>query len=83
MNLGNPGEFTMRQLAERVIRLTGSPSRITFRPLPPDDPRQRQPDISHARATLGWEPTVALEEGLLRTIGYFRQKLGLAAPWKA
>ena len=83
MNLGNPGEFTMLQLAEEVIRLTGSSSRITFRPLPPDDPRQRQPDISLARATLGWEPTVALEEGLLRTIGYFRQKLGLAAPWKA
>ena len=72
VNLGNPGEFTMLQLAEHVIRLTGSRSRIAFRPLPLDDPRQRQPDIGLARRTLGWEPKVGLEEGLLRTIQYFR-----------
>lgn len=72
MNLGNPSEFTMLQLAEQVVRLTGSRSRITFKPLPPDDPRQRQPDIGLARRTLGWEPKVTLEDGLLRTIQYFR-----------
>jgi UDP-glucuronate decarboxylase len=67
VNLGNPGEFTMLQLAESVLRLTGSASRIVFRPLPSDDPRQRRPD---------WTPTVPLEEGLRQTIAYFRAKLG-------
>jgi UDP-glucuronate decarboxylase len=76
VNLGNPGEFTMLQLAEHVIRLAGSQSRITFRPLPPDDPRQRQPDIGLARKALGWEPGIALEDGLLRTIEFFRKQMG-------
>jgi len=72
LNLGNPEEFTIRQLAETVIRLTGSRSKIVHQPLPPDDPAQRQPNISLAREKLGWEPTVKLEEGLLKTIDYFR-----------
>src|SRR5438477_225155 len=71
-NLGNPHEFTVRQLADRVVQLTGSKSEIVQRPLPTDDPRVRQPDISYARRTLDWEPTVRLEEGLRRTIEYFR-----------
>jgi nucleoside-diphosphate-sugar epimerase len=71
-NLGNPHEFTVRQLAERVLTLTGSKSKIVERPLPVDDPQVRQPDISHARETLGWEPKVALDDGLRRTIDYFR-----------
>ena len=74
MNLGNPGEFTIRELAEHVIRLTGSSSKIVFKPLPTDDPRQRQPDISLARRVLDWEPTVQLEQGLERTIEYFRAR---------
>ena len=76
VNLGNPGEFTMLQLAESVLRLTGSASRIVFRPLPSDDPRQRRPDITLARQKLDWTPTVPLEEGLRQTIAYFRAKLG-------
>ncbi len=72
MNLGNPGEFTIRELAELVIELTGSRSQIEYRPLPSDDPKQRRPDISLARATIGWEPRVQLREGLSRTIAYFR-----------
>jgi len=75
VNLGNPAEFTIRELAEMVLRLTGSRSRIVFRPLPADDPRQRQPDITLARSRLGWEPKVPLEEGLRRTIAYFRELL--------
>ena len=71
VNLGNPGEFTIRALAEAVIRLTGSSSKIELRPLPSDDPQQRQPDIALARDLLAWEPTIALEAGLTRTIGYF------------
>ena len=71
INLGNPGEFTIRQLAELVIELVGSKSQLVFRPLPADDPRQRQPDISLARETLGWQPQVALREGLQATIAYF------------
>ncbi len=75
VNLGNPGEYTMLELAEAVIRLTGSPSRIAYKPLPPDDPRQRKPDITLARDVLGWEPRVPLEDGLTRTIEYFRARL--------
>jgi len=70
-NIGNPHEFTVRQLADSVLRLTGSKSTIVQRPLPIDDPRVRQPDISYARRTLAWEPTVSLEDGLRRTIEYF------------
>ena len=72
-NLGNPDEFTVRELAERVLALTGSKSRIVECPLPVDDPKVRQPDIARARATLGWEPRVPLDEGLRRTIAYFRE----------
>lgn len=79
VNLGNPGEFTMRQLAEIILELTGSQSRIVHEPLPQDDPRQRRPDIDLARQALGWEPTIALREGLSRTIAYFDQLLRSAA----
>lgn len=72
INIGNPGEFTIRELADKVIALTGSHSKIIHLPLPADDPLQRKPDISLARKELNWEPTVALEEGLLKTIEYFR-----------
>ena len=72
INIGNPSEFTMRELAEKVIRLTGSKSELVSHPLPQDDPRQRQPDISKARQLLGWEPSLSLEEGLPPTIDYFR-----------
>lgn len=72
INLGNPGEFTMLELAEKVIRLTRSASMIEHKPLPQDDPKQRRPDIAKARALLDWEPAVPLDEGLERTIAYFR-----------
>jgi UDP-glucuronate decarboxylase len=76
-NLGNPHEFTMKQLAELVIELTGAKSQIVHEPLPPDDPVRRQPDITLARAKLGWEPTTQLREGLAKTIAWFRTiKLG-------
>ncbi|MGH7672295.1 MAG: GDP-mannose 4,6-dehydratase, partial [Gemmatimonadales bacterium] len=75
-NIGNPHEFTVRQLAERVLALTGSGSAIVERPLPEDDPRVRRPDITRARETLGWEPRVPLEDGLRRTIDYFRGSVG-------
>ncbi|MBO6178671.1 MAG: SDR family oxidoreductase [Selenomonadaceae bacterium] len=75
VNLGNPGEFTMLELAEKVIRLTGSNSRIVHESLPSDDPAQRRPVIDMAREKLGWYPTVGLEEGLQRTIAYFREIL--------
>jgi UDP-glucuronate decarboxylase len=71
INIGNPNEFTIRELAERVIALTGSSSQIVDRPLPSDDPRQRQPDIAQARSVLGWAPTIELEQGLEKTIAYF------------
>jgi len=77
VNLGNPGEFTISELAEKVIKLTKSKSRIIHKPLPSDDPVRRRPDISLAREKLGWEPKVPLEEGLARTIAYFREKLGM------
>jgi UDP-glucuronate decarboxylase len=73
VNLGNPGEFTMIELAEAVIRLTGSKSEIIYQPLPSDDPKQRQPVITVAKEKLGWEPKVPLEEGLKHTIKYFKQ----------
>jgi len=75
VNIGNPGEFTMLELAEMVLRLTGSRSRISFKPLPSDDPKQRRPDISLAKQALDWEPKVSLEEGLVKTIDYFRHLL--------
>jgi len=75
INLGNTGEFTMRQLADTVLELTGSRSKIVHRPLPQDDPKQRQPDIALARRVLGWAPKVALADGLRETIAYFRRAL--------
>ncbi len=72
INLGNPGEFTMLELAEKVVRLTRSDSKIVHKPLPQDDPKQRRPDIAKARALMDWEPAVPLDEGLDRTIAYFR-----------
>jgi UDP-glucuronate decarboxylase len=72
INLGNPVEFTMLELAEQVIRLTGSSSKLVFHPLPSDDPRQRQPDITLAKSALDWRPKVALEDGLKETIAYFK-----------
>jgi len=74
MNLGNPAEFTMLQLAELTVKLVGGKSKIVFKPLPADDPRQRRPDISLARKVLKWEPKVPLKEGLKRTIDYFRKQ---------
>ena len=76
VNMGNPGEFTMLELAEMVIKLVGGRSKLTYLPLPTDDPRQRQPDISLAKEKLGWEPKVLLEDGLMETINYFRKLLG-------
>jgi dTDP-glucose 4,6-dehydratase len=75
-NVGNPIEFTVRQLADRVLALTGSNSAVVERPLPTDDPKVRQPDITRARETLGWEPRVSLDDGLKRTIEYFRGVVG-------
>lgn len=75
VNLGNPGEFTMLELAEQVLQKVGGKSKIVFRPLPSDDPKQRQPDITLAKTRLGWEPKVPLSEGLDRTITYFAQLL--------
>jgi UDP-glucuronate decarboxylase len=72
VNLGNPGEFTIRELAEKVIKMTGSSSVLIYKPLPQDDPTQRQPDITQARTELGWEPGYTLDEGLKPTIDYFR-----------
>ncbi len=73
INMGNPGEFTMIELAEKVLRLTGSASKLIHMPLPQDDPKQRRPDITKAKQLLNWEPTIALEQGLERTIAYFRK----------
>ena len=75
-NIGNPNEFTVRQLADLVVELTGTKSPIVSRPLPTDDPKVRKPDITRARTMLGWEPQVALRDGVLRTIDYFRKVLG-------
>jgi UDP-glucuronate decarboxylase len=71
MNLGNPGEYSILEVAEMVLKLTGARSKIVFKPLPQDDPTQRQPDITLAKRVLGWEPKVTLEEGLQRTVAYF------------
>ncbi len=75
VNIGNPAEMTMLDFAKQIVGATGSRSKITFKPLPQDDPKQRRPDISRARKILGWEPKVNLGEGLAKTIGYFRQKI--------
>ncbi|EYD78261.1 dTDP-glucose 4,6-dehydratase [Rubellimicrobium mesophilum DSM 19309] len=75
VNIGNPGEFTVRELADMVLEMTGSDSPVVHRPMPQDDPRQRRPDISRARDELGWAPTVPLAEGLARTIAHFREAL--------
>ena len=84
INIGNPVEFTIKELAERIVELTGSKSKLVFRPLPADDPRQRQPDISKAIEVLKWEPTVRLRDGLIKTIEYFDDLLHRGdAPHKA
>ena len=75
VNIGNPHEMTIEEIARTIIRLTGSRSRIVYRPLPTDDPKVRQPDITRARGLLGWEPKVSLEQGLVETIEYFKKKL--------
>src|SRR5215471_17761966 len=76
VNIGNPREMTIKEIAETIIRMTGSKSRIIYKPLPTDDPKQRRPDITRARTLLDWEPKVQLEEGLVMTIEYFRTKVG-------
>ena len=75
VNLGNPGEFTILELAQKVIELTGSKSEIIYEAMPQDDPKQRQPDISRAQNTFGWAPEIQLEQGLNRTIAYFEKLL--------
>ena len=80
MNMGNPGEFTIRELAKKIVALTGSTSRLVFEPLPGDDPKQRRPNIDLAREKTGWEPTIKLEEGLVKTIAYFEELL--KSGWK-
>jgi UDP-glucuronate decarboxylase len=77
VNLGNPGEFIMLELAASVLKLTGSQSKLAFHPLPNDDPKQRKPDTSLAKEQLGWEPKVALEDGLKETVAYFRKTLNV------
>jgi dTDP-glucose 4,6-dehydratase len=72
VNIGNPREMTIKQFAEEIIRITGTKSEIEYKPLPVDDPKVRQPDIGRARKVLGWEPRVEFEEGITRTIEYFR-----------
>src|ERR1043166_8235395 len=75
VNIGNPREMTIKEIADTIIRMTGSKSRLVYKPLPTDDPKQRRPDITRARTLLGWEPKVQLEEGLVKTIAYFREKV--------
>jgi dTDP-glucose 4,6-dehydratase len=77
VNIGNPAEMTVLEFAKAIIRLVGSSSTIVYKPLPQDDPQVRQPDITKIRRALGWEPKVPLEEGLARTIAYFREQLGM------
>jgi nucleoside-diphosphate-sugar epimerase len=79
VNIGNPQEMTIEEIARTIIRLTGSRSKLVYRPLPEDDPKVRQPDITRARTLLGWEPKVGLEEGLTKTIEYFRTKIAAGA----
>ena len=79
VNIGNPQEVTIEEIARTIIRLTGSRSRIIYKPLPVDDPKQRRPDITRARTLLGWEPKLGLEEGLMKTVGYFKGKLAAGA----
>jgi dTDP-glucose 4,6-dehydratase len=78
VNIGNPHEMSIADMAHTIIRMTGSTSKVVFRPLPTDDPQVRRPDITLARTKLGWEPRVGLEEGLTSTIAYFRRKMGMA-----
>ena len=78
VNIGNPHEMTIEGIAKTIIEMTGSKSRIIYQDLPVDDPKVRQPDITKARALLGWEPKVPLEQGLVRTIEYLRQKMGIS-----
>lgn len=78
INIGNPSEFTIKELAEKVVALTGSSSEIIYQPLPEDDPMQRKPDITLAKKVLGWEPKVPLEEGLKKTIPYFEKAIAKA-----
>jgi dTDP-glucose 4,6-dehydratase len=75
VNIGNPHEMTIEEIAQTIIRMTGSKSQLVYRPLPEDDPKQRRPDITRARTLLGWEPKVGLEEGLTKTLAYFRGKV--------
>ena len=75
VNIGNPHEVTIEEIARTIIRLVGSTSKVVYRPLPVDDPKQRRPDITRARTILGWEPKVGLEEGLLKTVDYFRDRV--------
>src|SRR5262249_38176946 len=75
INIGNPREMTIKEIAETIIRMTGAKSRLVYRPLPTDEPKVRQPDITRARTLLAWEPKVQLEEGLVKTIEYFRMKV--------
>ena len=75
VNIGNPHEMTIEDIARTIIRMSGSPSQLVYRPLPEDDPKVRQPDITRARTLLGWEPKVGLEEGLTRTLEYFRSRV--------
>jgi dTDP-glucose 4,6-dehydratase len=77
VNIGNPGEMTILDFAQKILALTGSPAQIVFKPLPVDDPRVRQPDITRAKRLLGWQPKVDFESGVRETIGYFKQKLGV------
>jgi dTDP-glucose 4,6-dehydratase len=76
VNIGNPRETTIAEIAQTIIRMTGARSKIVYRPLPTDDPKVRQPDITRAKSLLKWEPKVTLEEGLVKTIEYFRTKVG-------
>jgi dTDP-glucose 4,6-dehydratase len=75
VNIGNPRETTIEEIAQTIIKMTGSKSRIIYKPLPTDDPKVRQPDITRARTLLQWEPKVSLEEGLVKTLEYFRTKV--------
>ena len=79
VNIGNPHEVTIEEIARTIMKLVGSTSKLVYRPLPVDDPKQRRPDITRARTLLGWEPKVGLEEGLLKTVGYFKSKLEQSA----